>query len=180
MTSASANNGQRTTDTGKKDNGQEGRTPCDDPAGGRSRESSLFRLFLGGTAGTGALAAIILFVEPLLTGKTAGLARLLGTEIGTPHGVGLIVFHFFNGSVLFPLGFAFLSARLPGPWLVKGLAWGTILWLFAEAVILPISGYGFFGQKAGGPSITAGLLAGLLAYGGLQGAIAGLPGRSDD
>jgi hypothetical protein len=154
--------------------------PCDAPAGRRSRESSLFRLFLGGAAGTGALAAIIMFVEPMLTGKTAGLARLLGSEIGTPHGVGLVVFHFFNGSVVFPLGFAFLSARLPGPWLVKGLVWGAILWLLVEAVILPISGYGFFGQKAGGLGTTAGSLVGLLAYGGVQGAIAGLPGRSDD
>ncbi len=154
-------------------------SPCPPPHR-RTRQSSLFRLFLGGIVGTAALALIMLFVEPILTGQTSGLARLLGAEIGTPHGVGLVVFHFFNGSIIFPLGFAFLSSRIPGPWLVKGLIWGLILWLMTEAVIMPISGYGFFGQNAGGLSTALGALVGLLVYGGLQGAIAGLPGRKDD
>ena len=52
--------------------------------------------------------------------------------LGDPHGFGGMVFHIFNGVVLFPMGFAFLSVRLPGPAVVKGLIWGTILWALAR------------------------------------------------
>jgi hypothetical protein len=164
------------TDTG----GKADKGPCDGPVNRRSRESSLFRLFLGGTIATVGLALIVFVVEPRITGGESMFAGIVGSDIRSPHGVGLIAFHFFNGSVIFPLGFAFLSARLPGPWLVKGLTWGAILWLVTEAVIMPISGYGFFGRDVAGPGTAVGALAGLLAYGGLQGAIAGLPGRIED
>jgi hypothetical protein len=163
-----------------KPNGDSRPGPCDTPRGPRIRESSLFRLFLGGTIATVALALIVFVVEPRITGRESIFSGIVGADIRSPHGVGLIAFHFFNGSVIFPLGFAFLSARLPGPWLVKGLTWGAILWLVTEMVIMPISGYGFFGRDVGGPSTAVGALAGLLIYGGLQGFIAGLPGRKDE
>jgi hypothetical protein len=140
----------------------------------------LFRLFLGGATGTGALALIVFVLEPMITGQNSVFAGILGADVRNPHGIGLIAFHIFNGSVIFPLGFAFLSARLPGPWLVKGLIWGAILWLIGEAVIMPMAGYGFFGRDVGGQGTAAVTLTGLLVYGTLQGAMAGLPGRKDE
>src|SRR5262245_36044746 len=89
--------------------------PCDAPTRPGTRESSLFRLFLGGAAGTGALAVIVFVVEPMITGQNSVFAGIIGADVRSPHGIGLIAFHIFNGSVTFPLGFAFLSARLPGP-----------------------------------------------------------------
>jgi hypothetical protein len=154
--------------------------PCAAPSKRRSRETSLFRLFLGGITGTVGLALIEVLAVPLVTGRPSPFADILGTRVDNPHGVGLIVFHCFNGSVVFPMGFAFLSARLPGPWIVKGLIWGAILWLLAEVAIMPMAGYGFFGRGAGIPGSVLSALVGLLAYGGLQGAMAALPGRKDD
>lgn len=160
--------------------GEAHEVPCETPARRRSRPTSLFRLFLGGITGTVALALLMTFVEPMITGRSSGLPRLLGAELGNPHGVGLLIFHFFNGSVVFPLGFAFFFPRLPGPWVLKGLMWGAILWVLATTVIMPMVGYGFFGTATGDSSIALSSLAGLLIYGGIQGAMAGLPGRKEE
>ncbi len=126
------------------------------------------------------LALIVFWLEPTITGHASPFAGILGVDVRNPHGVGLIVFHAFNGSVVFPLGFAFLAPRLPGPWVVKGLIWGLIIWLMAELVIMPIVGYGLFGRDAGVAGETLSVLGSLAAYGVTQGAIAGLPGRKDD
>jgi hypothetical protein len=154
--------------------------PCAEPERRRAAQPSMFRLCLGGFAGTVANALIMFVLEPGISGQTSGLARFLGAEVSTPHGLGLLIFHFFNGSIIFPLGFGFIAARLRLPWLVKGLIWGAILWLAAGAVVMPMSGFGFFGYNADGLRIAASSLAAHLAYGGVQGLIAGIPGRQDD
>jgi hypothetical protein len=153
--------------------------PCPPPSGGRFREPSMSRLFLGGAAGTMAMTVMMFLVEPIISGRSSDLGRLFGGELGSPHWVGLIMFHFFNGSILFPLGLAFFSARLPGPWLIKGLIWGALLWLLAQGVIMPMSGFGFFSYNAGRLAAVSSL-ASHLVYGGIQGLIAGIPGRKDD
>jgi hypothetical protein len=158
--------------------------PTDDPGDRPSRRfavhPSLFRLFLGGFAGTVANALILFFLEPTIVGRNSGLARFLGAELSTPHGLGIVLFHFFNGAIIFPLGFAFFAARVQGLWLLKGLMWGTILWLAAGLVVMPMSGFGFFGYTADGLRVVASTLVGHLVYGGLQGLIAEIPARDDD
>jgi hypothetical protein len=155
-------------------------TPCAAPGRHRAGQPSILRIFLGGCAGTVALLLIMFFLEPIFIGQGSNPARALGVELSNPHGLGLIMFHFFNGSIIFPLGFAFFAARLQGPWPVKGLIWGTILWSLAGLVVMPMSGFGFFGYNADGLRVAATSLAGHLAYGGLQGLIAGIPGREAD
>jgi hypothetical protein len=128
---------------------------------------------LGGLAGTVAITLMMNFVDPLITGRSMDIPRMLGTLLGNPHGAGGLILHLFNGVILFPLGFAFISARLPGPAIVKGLLWGTILWALAQVLIVPRLGSGFFGDTAGGPLAVLSSLAGHLVYGGLQGLIGG-------
>ena len=151
--------------------------PCPPGPGRRSREPAMSRIFLGGAAGTVAITLMMYFVAPLITGRTSDVIQYLGAEIGNPHWLGGLVLHIFNGVILFPLGFAFLSARLPGPWIVKGLIWGIIVWVLAQGVVMPMMGSGFFGYSAGGLPSAASSLAGHLVYGGLQGLIAGIPAR---
>jgi hypothetical protein len=146
----------------------------------RDGEPAISRILLGGAAGTVAITLMMDFADPLITGRSSDLARLLSVEIGNPHWLGGMVLHFFNGAILFPLGFAFLSARLPGPWPVKGLIWGAIVWGLAQGMILTMSGAGFFGYNADGLWGALSSLAGHLVYGGLQGLIAGIPGRNAD
>jgi hypothetical protein len=154
--------------------------PCAAPGGAGAGQPSILKLCLGGFAGTVALVLIMFLLEPVFMGRSPDLARALGTEISNPHGLGLIVFHFFDGSVVFPLGFGFLAARVRAPWLVKGLIWGIMLWVLAGAVLMPMSGSGFFGYNADGLRVAASSLAAHLAYGGLQGFIAGIPTREED
>jgi hypothetical protein len=83
--------------------------------------------------------------------------------------------HFVNGTVIFPLIYAYaLYALLPGaPWL-KGATWGVILWAIAQAVVMPAMGMGFFSSDTPQPVLAvAGSLIGHLVYGGILGAIGG-------
>jgi hypothetical protein len=153
---------------------------CARPNRRRNVPPSMVRLCLGGLAGTLANALIMFFFEPGISGRGSGLGRFLGAELSNPHGVGILVFHLFNGSIIFPLGFGFFAARLRFPWLVKGLIWGVILWLAAGLIVMPMSGFGPFGYNADGWRIVVTSLAGHLVYGALQGLIAGIPGRQDD
>ena len=143
----------------------------------RAGRRSILQLVLGGFAGTVAFVLILSFHEPGLMGRSSDPARALGAVLGTSHDLGLIVFHFFNGSIIFPMAFAFFAAGSRAPWLAMGLIWGTILWLLAGVVVMPIAGFGFFGYAADGLRVVAISLAGHLAYGGLQGFIAGIPPR---
>jgi len=118
---------------------------------------------------------IMFLLEPAILSRTSEPARAIGAEFGNPHGLGLIVFHLFNGSMIYPLGFAFFAARWQGWWLAKGLIWGTILWFLAGVVVMPMSGLGFFGYDADGLRLGASSLVAHLAYGTLQGLIAGIP-----
>jgi hypothetical protein len=146
----------------------------------RDGQRSLLQLVLGGFAGTVAFVLIMSFLEPGLVSRSSDPTRALGAAISTPQGMGLMILHFFNGSIIFPLAFACFAARSRAPWLAKGLIWGTILWLLAGVVVLPIAGFGFFGYAADGLRAAASSLAGHLAYGGLQGLIAGIPPRRTD
>jgi hypothetical protein len=155
-------------------------TPGTAPPRRRAAQPSILQLCAGGCAGTAALAVILFILEPVLISQESDPVRALGSELRNPHGLGLIVFHFFNGSIVFPLAFAFCAARLQGPWLVKGLSWGTILWLLVGVVVMPMSGFGFFGYNANGLRVAASTLVAHLAYGALQGLIAGIPPRNPD
>jgi hypothetical protein len=69
--------------------------------------------------------------------------------------------HFINGTIIFPLIYAFLLYRiLPGrPW-AKGIYWGLILWFLAQAVVMPMMGGGFFSASMGGMKAVIGSLLG--------------------
>jgi len=155
-------------------------TPGAAPGGDRAAQRSLLQLVLGGFAGTAAFVLILSFLEPGLVSRSPDTARAIGAALSNPDGLGLIVLHFFNGSLIFPLAFALFAARSRAPWLAKGLIWGMILWLLAGVVVMPIAGFGFFGYAADGLRVVASLLVAHLAYGGLQGFIAGIPPRKTD
>jgi hypothetical protein len=146
----------------------------------RNGQRSILQLVLGGFAGTVAFVLIMSFLEPGLIIRSSDPTRSLGAAISTPQGMGLMILHFFNGSIVFPLAFACFAARSRAPWLARGLLWGAILWLLAGVAVLPMAGFGFFAYAADGLRAAASSLAGHLAYGGLQGLVAGIPSRRTD
>ncbi len=144
-----------------------------------AKEPALFRFLLGGLAGTLVIMLLMYCVDPVVRGRPIDVGRTLRMALDGPHGTGEIMFHVFNGAILLPLGFAFLSVRLPGWAFVKGLLWGLVLWAAAQGIIIPIMGSGFFGDTAGGLRATISSLGGYLVYGLLQGLIAGSAKKVD-
>jgi uncharacterized membrane protein YagU involved in acid resistance len=57
--------------------------------------------------------------------------------------------HFFIGSVLWGLSFAFVEPWLPGPAVRKGLIFCIGAWIVMMVLLLPAAGAGFFGVKLG-------------------------------
>ena len=142
---------------------------------GHSVRPDLTRSILGGFVGTVAITLMMYFVAPRMTGRTMDIARMLGSMLGDNWWAGMIM-HFVNGTIVFPVIFALLLVkRLPGVPIVKGIIWGAILWLLAQAVVMPMMGAGFFSAHAGGMMAVMVSLMGHLVYGGLLGSIAGSP-----
>jgi uncharacterized membrane protein YagU involved in acid resistance len=87
-----------------------------------------------------------------------------------------IIMHFFVGSVVFALIYAFIFFRfLPGAPLQKGLLSGVIFWLGLEAVMMPMIGGGFFSSQMGGLKVVVAALIAHVVYGAALGGIAGGP-----
>jgi|SRR5215467_9070722 len=59
------------------------------------------------------------------------------------------IFHFFVGGVLWGLGFAVFSPRLPGPHWLRGAIFGVIAWLIMMVAFLPMVGFGVFAAGMG-------------------------------
>lgn len=138
---------------------------------------NLAKLFLGGLAGTVVMTLMMYFVAPMLLGHPMDIAAMLGSVMGGSWVLGMAA-HVMNGAVVFPLVFAFVAAGLlPGSATVKGIAWGVILWLVAQLVVMPMMGAGVFSANAGGMMAVAASLMGHLVYGALLGGI-GAPARA--
>ena len=131
------------------------------------------RTILGGFIGTLAITFVMYAVAPMLIGAPMDIAKMLGSLLGDNWTAGMAL-HFVNGSLIFPLIYAYLLyGWLPGGPVMKGATWGVILWLLAEAIVMPMMGAGFFHATMGGAMAAVGSLVGHLLYGGLLGAIAG-------
>ncbi len=138
------------------------------------RGPDIARSVLGGFVGTVAITMMMYVVAPMM-GLNMDIAKMLGSMLGDNWWVGLFL-HFMNGSVIFPLIYAFLLYRvLPVGPIVKGITWGVILWLLAQAVVMPMMGAGFFSANTGGLMAVMGSLMGHVLYGWLLGWIAGSP-----
>jgi Na+/proline symporter len=133
------------------------------------------RAILGGFLGTLAITFLMYFVSPLMTGEPMDVAEMLGSLIGNNWALGML-WHFFNGTVIFPLIFALLLWNwLPGGPTAKGMTWGLVLWFLAQAVVMPMMGAGFFSANAGGLMAVIGSFIGHLIYGAILGAVTGRP-----
>jgi hypothetical protein len=130
------------------------------------------RTLFGGFIGTVAITFMMYVIAPMM-GMTMDVAQMLGSMLGGSWWAGMAL-HLINGTVLFPLIYGFaLFGVLPGAPVLKGTIWGAILWLIAQAMVMPVMGAGFFSAHGGGVMAAAGSLMGHLLYGSLLGAIAG-------
>ncbi len=131
------------------------------------------KAILGGFVGTLAMTLMMYIVGPMMGMMKMDIAASLGQVMNMPWGAGMFV-HFLNGTVIFPLIYAFRLYRvLPGGPTVKGIGWGVILWLLAQLFVMPMMGGGVFSSQMGGMMTAFGSLLGHVVYGALLGAIAG-------
>jgi hypothetical protein len=150
---------------------------------------SLVLATLGGAVATVLLSAL-LFLSPAFGFPFVDFPRLAGgvfvADAAAAFWLGYAIF-FLGGWLVFPLLFTLAWPMLPGGrevglrnGLVKGLAWGAILWVLS-GLALPVLGWlnqagsignpGFFALGAG-LLATAGVLLGHLVYGAALGVIA--------
>ncbi|MGC8536809.1 MAG: DUF6789 family protein [Rhizomicrobium sp.] len=135
--------------------------------------SNVLLLVLGGLAGTLALTFMMMFVAPMM-GVRMDIAASLAAMLHAPRAVGLLL-HFMMGTLIFSTIYGYLlQGRLPGPGLVQGMIWGSILWLMLESFVMPMMGKGFFGASGPGMKGAVAALLAHLVYGGLLGWIAAL------
>ena len=136
---------------------------------------NLGRAIAGGFVGTVVMTLMMYYVSPMMMGMTMDIAAMLGSMLGGSWTAGMMM-HFINGSVIFPAIYVYLLyERLPGSPVLRGAAWGTILWFLAQTVVMPMMGGGFFSSQMGGAMAVMGSLIGHLIYGSLLGAIASSP-----
>lgn len=130
------------------------------------------RSVAGGAAGTVAMTAMMYGVAPMM-GLQMDIAAMLGSMLGGSWVAGMAM-HGMLGILVFPAAFTFVvRGLLPGTELIRGLAWGGLLWLMAQVVVMPMMGGGVFSSAMGGMMAAAGSLVGHLLYGGLSGVVAG-------
>ena len=131
------------------------------------------KAILGGFVGTVLMTLMMYYAAPLMMGQKMDIAAMLGSMMGNSWMLGMMA-HFVDGTLLFPLIYAFVLYRLlpGGPWL-KGVLWGLILWLLAQVMVMPMMGGGFFSSNMGGMMAATGSLIGHLIYGAALGGIAG-------
>jgi hypothetical protein len=152
------------------------------------------RLVFAGLVATSVMT-VMAYLSPLLGMPKMDFAAMLGSLItdtppqpfGSAWWFGMI-WHFIDGTFIFPLIFQYLFYILPGrPW-QKGLCFGLGLWFLSLTLAMPFFGYGFFASQS--PQqflVILGSLMGHSVYGTILGAIAGrhrlfgyVSGKEDD
>lgn len=136
-------------------------------------KSNFTRTILGGFVGTLMMSLMMKFAAPMLTGQSMDIAVMLGNMMGGIYALGMTA-HIMLGVLVFPLIYSAILRRiLPGPPVVKGFLFGSLLWLVAETLIMPMAGAGFFMSEIGGAKAVMAALMGHLVYGGLVGIFVG-------
>lgn len=136
------------------------------------------KVILGGFIGTLAITLMMYKLAPMMGLMKMDIAAMLGSMLGG-WTMGLMM-HFVNGTIIFPLIYAYLFFRLlPGAPPVKGMAWGVILWAVAQLMVMPMMGQGIFSLKSGSIMPAMGSLMGHIVYGLLLGWIGGATGQPE-
>lgn len=144
-------------------------------------EFDLLQALVAGLVATVAMT-IMMYGAPVMGMPRMDIATMLGSMTGVlrgpaAFGVGMVM-HFLNGTVIFPLIFAAAAQGLAEDLtVVWGLAWGALLFVLANAVMMPMLGLVHAEVKAGrmsapgflalnwGMLVPLGSLLGHLLYG---------------
>jgi uncharacterized membrane protein YagU involved in acid resistance len=108
-------------------------------------------------------------VAPMMAGQSIDVAAMLERSCAP----GMLT-HLLSGSVIFPLGYVWLSSQIfSGPPVLQGMLWAGLIWCFAEVIMAPILGAEVFSTALGGLPAALRALLGYLVYGATLGSIVG-------
>jgi len=123
----------------------------------------------GGLLGTLLQTLMVYGVAPLIAGPTMAGAAITGHACATS-----LLGHLLSGSVLFPLGYVWLSSRAcSGPPVLQGMLWAGLLWCVAEVIMASMLSVEVFSTALGGAPAALRALLGYLVYGATLGSFAG-------
>src|SRR5580765_4321212 len=134
------------------------------------------RAAAAGLVGTGVMTALLL-VEPSVGLPKIAMGQVLSTSLGLASAHLAIgpalgwVIHFVIGILLALIYAGVFDRRLPGTPLTRGMLYGTLVFVVAQLVFMPLVGGGVFSR--GDVELLTGSLLGHLVYGGLIGWIYG-------
>ena len=138
-------------------------------------KTKIGRACFAGFLGTIVVTCMVTFASPYMIGGPSDIAAMLAGLMGGSVLAGLGM-HFAVGTLILPVLYvALFDRRLPGGPALRGAAWGLVLWMVSQAVVIPATGGGFFSSAAGGLRVVADSLVGHLAYGLVLGILAGGP-----
>ena len=89
---------------------------------------------------------------------------------GTPNPIAGWAVHFFIGTILWGIAYAFAESNLPGPPAVRGMVFAAGAWLVMMIIVMPITGTGMFGLSLG-PSVPIAVLMLHLIFGATLGVV---------
>jgi hypothetical protein len=115
---------------------------------------NISRAIKAGFAGTLAMTVMML-MAPLMGMPKMDIAAMLGSMVaGAPPAPGSfawivgLAMHLMIGSIVLSTGYALASSYLPTSSLtMKGLIYGVMVWLVAQAVVMPMMGAGLFSSN---------------------------------
>jgi hypothetical protein len=133
------------------------------------RQHDVAKAMLGGLLGTLLQTITVYGVAPMMAGQSLDVAAMLGSSCAPA-----MLTHLLSGSVIFPLGYIWLSSQTcSGPPVLQGMIWAGLLWCIAEVVMAPILGAEVFSTALGGLPAALRALLGYLVYGATLGSIVG-------
>ena len=122
----------------------------------------------GGLLGTLLQTIMVYGVAPMIAGHSIDVAAITGHAYAPS-----LLVHLLSGSVIFPLGYVWLSSRVfSGPPVLQGMLWAGLLWCIAEVIMAPMLGVEVFSTALGGLPAALRALLGYLVYGATLGSIA--------
>jgi hypothetical protein len=128
------------------------------------------KAMVGGLLGTLLQTIMVYGVAPIIAGQPIDVTAMLGHSCPPA-----MLAHVLSGSVIFPLGYVWLSSQsLAGPPVLKGMLWAGLIWFGAEVIMPPMLGAEVFSAALGGIPAAMRALLGYLVYGATLGGIVGV------
>ena len=133
------------------------------------RQHYVAKAMVGGLLGTLLQTIMVYGVAPMLAGQSMDVAAITGHACAPS-----LLAHLLSGSVIFSLGYVWLSSRaFSGSPVLQGMLWAGLIWFVTEVIMAPMLGAGIFSMALGGLPAALRALLGYLVYGATLGGIVG-------